>query len=128
MPLPAVEECPTAVCLPCQRRERQTRFGHRCHTATFRREHQNCSSADSILDLSCPASMPHTQLPRFAQTPQPRRADAVVTLNVRSLAELMWRIEDAAKNQTARNPESTVLDPVDTSGRQEEDEDRDGGS
>ena len=40
----------------------------------------------------------------------------------------MWRIEDAAKNQTARNPEFTVLDSMETSGRQEGDEDRDGES
>ena len=44
--------------------------------------------------------MPQTQLPDFAQTPLP------------SFAELMWRIEDAAKNETARNPEFTVLDSV----------------
>ena len=44
--------------------------------------------------------MPQAQLRHFAQTPLP------------SFAELMWRIEDAAKNQTARNPEFTVLDSV----------------
>ena len=44
--------------------------------------------------------MPQTQLWNFAQTPLP------------SFAELMWRIEDAAKNQTARNPEFTTLDSV----------------
>ena len=42
--------------------------------------------------------------------------------------ELTWRIEDAAKNQTARNPEFTVLDSRETSGRRERDEDRDGES
>ena len=61
--------------------------------------------SNATLDLSCPAGMPKTQLPRSAQTPLP------------SFAELMRRIENAAKNQTARNPEFTVLDPVGTSGR-----------
>ena len=40
----------------------------------------------------------------------------------------MRRIENAAKNLTARNPEFTVLDSVGTSGRGEGDEDRDGES
>ena len=60
--------------------------------------------------------MPKTQLPRFAQTPLP------------SFAELMRRIEYAAKNQTARNPEFTVLDSVGTSGRGVGKEVRDGES
>ena len=67
-------------------------------------------------DLSCPAGMPQTQLSRFAQTPLP------------SVAELMRRIEDAAKNQTARNPEFTELDTLGTSRRRVGDEDRDGES
>ena len=62
------------------------------------------------------------------------RADTDVTLNVRSLVnssaachdEIMWRIEDGARNQTARNPESTVLDSTETSVRQERDEGRGG--
>ena len=58
----------------------------------FPRVHQNSLYANSMPDLS------KTQLPRFAQTPLP------------SFAELMRRIQDAAKNQTARNPEFTVLD------------------
>ena len=83
-----------------------------------------------MLDLSCPAGMPQTQLPRFAQTPLPRRADAVVTLNVRSLAmpSSFGGLRTAAKNQTAKNAESIVLDSMDTSGRQEGDDDRDGES
>ena len=64
----------------------------------FPRVHQNSLYADSMPDLSCPAGTPKTQLPRFAQTPLP------------SFAELVRRIQDAAKNQTARNPEFTVLD------------------
>ena len=74
----------------------------------FRRAHQNSLHANAILDLSCPAGMPKTQLSSFA--------------------ELMLRIEDAAKNQTARNPEFPVLDSVGTSGRRVGDEDRDGES
>ena len=66
--------------------------------------------------LSCPAGIPKTQLQRFAQTPLP------------SFAELMRRIEDAAKNQTARNPEVTVLDSVGTSGRRVGNEVRNGES
>ena len=66
--------------------------------------------------LSCPAGMPNTQLPRFAQTPLP------------SFAELMRRIENAANNQTARNPEFTVLDSVGMSGRRVGNEVRDGES
>ena len=41
-------------------------------------------NANSMPDLSCPAGMTQTQLPRFAQTPLPRCADAVVTISVRS--------------------------------------------
>ena len=60
--------------------------------------------------------MPKTQLPRFAQTPLP------------SFAELTRRIENAAKNHTARNPEFTVLNFVGTCGKGVGTEVRDGES
>ena len=58
-------------------------------------------------DLSGPTGMPQTQ-PHVVQTA------------LLSFAELMWRIEDAAKNHTAKNPEFTVLDSVARSPREKE--------
>ena len=72
----------------------------------FRRVHQSCLHEEPMLDLV--VSGRHA-----ANTTVAFRADTDVTLNH---DELMWRIEDAAKNQTARNPESTVLDSMELNG------------
>ena len=55
----------------------------------FRRVHQTSLHTNSTPNLSCPAGMSQTQLAHFAHTPLP------------TFAELMWRIEDAPKNQSS---------------------------
>ena len=83
------------------------------NTATFCRELQNRLDADS---------MPTAEFCRCFCGVQ--RQNPVLT----AMTKLMGRIEDAAKNQTPRIPESTVLDLLATSGRREEEEERDGES
>ena len=52
MPFPAVEECPTVVCSPCQTRvpDQIRKQKGSVNTATFRREHQNRLSADTTAE------------------------------------------------------------------------------
>ena len=137
------EECGDAF---HQREETQQLFA--CHVSVdsepegitkhrhFRRVHQNSLHENSMPDL-CRHAADTTAAFRADTTAQVCRCccddqrQKPCELFAACHDELMWRIEDAedaAKKQTARNPEFTVLDSVGTSGRGVGDEDRDGES
>ena len=110
-------------CLPALSalRRCQTRFGTRkgsLNIATFAEYTRDSLHAESMLDLSCPAGMPQTQLLAFRADTTAEKCELFAACH----DELMWRIEalaksdseesrvhrarlngNAAKNQTARN-------------------------